>query len=468
MKKITKTILATIFATTLLLGATACGTSAYQIAVQNGYKGTEKEWLTTLQGKDGKDGKDLTARDLYNEAVSEGFTGTFLEFCSEVLGVDVRENNDVDMIAKNATSVVSIYSGFSKTTYVGGLGGMGGIVGGLIGGGGYEPQLEYYYSAGAGVIIDLDKSTGTALVVTNYHVIYDSESNAKGGISDAIYLYTYGALNGFDAQNGDQTGNGMKATYVGGAMEYDIAVLEVTSDYLKTCVATAATFSADDEVQVGEKVFAIGNPDGAGIAVTEGIISVESEYIQMTAFDGSEVLQYRVMRTDAAINSGNSGGALFNSIGELIGITNAKNAASDIDNMGYALPSSQVKNLVGNIKANRAYSGARVATLGIMVQVVKSNAYYDENGRLRIAEEFEVVSVTANAAGKDLKTGDRIKAISINDGEWVNFTRQYQLIDQLLCVRKGDTVKLKIINSNGIEETISIVYDKDAYFTTYD
>ena len=147
---------------------------------------------------------------------------------------------------------------------------------------------------------------------------------------------------------------------------------------------------------------------------------------------------------------------------------NAKNAASDIDNMGYALPSSQVKNLVGNINANRAYSGARVATLGIMVQVVKSNAYYDDNGRLRIAEEFEVVSVTANAAGKELKTGDRIKAISINDGDWVNFTRQYQLIDQLLCVRKGDTVKVKIVNSNGNEDTITIVYDKDAYFTTYD
>ena len=465
MKKILKTIFATLCAGTLLIGGTACGSSAYQIAVQNGYKGTEKEWLTTLQGQDGKDGKDLTAKDLYNEALAEGFTGTFLEFCRDVLGVDVRENNDVDMIAQNVTSVVSIYCGFAKTSYVGG---MGGIVGGLIGGGGYEAQLQYYFSAGAGVIIDLDKSKGTARIVTNYHVIYDSDSNAKGGISDTIYLYTYGALNGFNAQYGDQTGNGMKATYVGGAMEYDIAVLEVTSDYLKTCIATEATFSEEDEVQVGEKVFAIGNPDGAGIAVTEGIISVESEYIEMDSFDGNNVLQYRVMRTDAAINSGNSGGALFNSAGELVGITNAKNAASDIDNMGYALPSSQVKNLVGNINANRAYSGARVATLGIMVQVVKSNAYYDEGGRLRIAEEFEVVSVTANAAGHKLKTGDRIKAICINNGEWVVFSRQYQLIDQLLSVRKNDSVQLKIVNSNGMEDTISIVFDKDAYFTTYD
>ena len=462
-----KTILAAVCASTLLVGATACGTSAYEIAVQNGYKGTEKEWLATLQGQDGKDGKDLTAKDLYTEALNDGFTGTYLEFCRDVLGVDVRENNDVDMIAKNVTSVVSIYCGFAKTSYVGGMGGMGGIVGGLIGGG-TQSQVQYYSSAGAGVIIDLDQNKGEALIVTNYHVIYDSESNARGGISDSIYLYTYGALNGFDAQNGDKTGNGMKATYVGGAMEYDIAVLSVTSDYLKTCIASEATFSDEDEVQVGQKVFAIGNPDGAGIAVTEGIISVESEYIQMTSSDGSNVVQHRVMRTDAAINSGNSGGALFSSDGELVGITNAKNAASDIDNMGYALPSSQVKNLVANINANRAYSGARVATLGIMVQVVKSNAYYDEGGRLRIAEEFEVVSVTALAAGKDLKTGDSIKEIRINDGEWVVFTRQYQLIDQLLCVRKNDTVQLKVEDSNGIERMVSIVYNQDSYFTTYD
>ena len=466
MKKKMKAILALLCSATLLVGASACGSSAYEIAVKNGYKGTEKEWLATLQGQDGKDGNDLTAKDLYSQAVVEGFEGTYIDFCRDVLGVDVRENNDVDTIAENVTSVVSIYCGFSKTSYVNN--GVGGLIGGIIGGGGTEQQIQYYSSAGAGVIIDLDKNAGTALIVTNYHVIYDADSNARGGISDSIYLYTYGALNAFDPEKGDQGGDGMKATYVGGAMEYDIAVLSVTSDFLKTCVASEAQFSDSDEMQVGEKVFAIGNPDGAGIAVTEGIISVESEYIQMTSSDGSNVLQYRVIRTDAAINSGNSGGALFNSDGELIGITNAKNAASDIDNMGYALPGSQVKNLVGNINANRAYSGARVATLGIMVQVVKSNAYYDDMGRLRIAEEFEVVSVTPTAAGKDLKTGDSIKGICINNGDWVTFTRQYQLIDQLLCVRKGDTVQLKVEDSNGVERTISIVYNQDSYFTIYD
>ena len=466
MKKVMKTIFAGLCATTFLFGASACGMSAYDIAVKNGYKGTEQEWLAALQGQDGKDGQSLTAKDLYNEALADGFTGTYLEFCQNVLGVNVHENNNVDAIAKNVTSVVSIYCGFSKNTYTGG---MGGFVGGILGGGG-ETQTQYYSSAGAGVIIDLDKATGSALIVTNYHVIYDADSTARGGISDSIYLYTYGALNGFDPEKGDLIGNGMRATYVGGAMEYDIAVLSVTnSEYLKTCVATEAVFSDSDDVQVGERVFAVGNPDGAGIAVTGGIISVESEYIQMTSSDGVNVVQHRVIRTDAAINSGNSGGALFNAEGELIGITNAKNASSDVDNMGYALPSSHVENLVDNINANRAYSCARVATLGIMVQIVKSSAYYDESGRLRILEEFEVVSVLETCASKDvLRPGDSMKAICVNGGEWTTFTRQYQLLDQLLCVRKGDTVELKVQDSNGLERVVTIHFNDDAYFTVYD
>ena len=255
-------------------------------------------------------------------------------------------------------------------------------------------------------------------------------------------------------------------------MEYDIALLSVKgSEHLKTCLASEAKFAESDEVQVGEKVFAIGNPDGAGIAATEGIISVESEYIQMTATDGSSnVVQYRVMRTDAAINGGNSGGALFNVNGELVGITNAKNASSLIDNMGYALPGTQVKNLAQNILDNRAENCARVALLGIMVQTVASKAYYDEFGRLKIQEDFEVAqapSSTAAASGK-MNVGDKIKGIKINDGEWVNFTRQYQLIDQLLCVRKGDSVTLRLVDSNGMERTETILFNQDSYFVKYD
>lgn len=459
MKKMIKSLLAGLCAVTVLIGMCACGKSAYDVAVKNGYQGTEKEWLASLQGVDGKNGTDLTAQDIYETAVQNGYEGTYLQFCQDVLKVDLRENNDVDTIAKNVTSVVSIYCGFAQTVRANP----------------WTVQTRYYPTAGAGVIIDLNQETGDALIVTNYHVIYDANSDSASGISDSIYLYTYGAYNAFSGNEyttpyADTKGDGMKATYVGGAMEYDIALLSVKgSEHLKTCLASAAKFAESDEVQVGEKVFAIGNPDGAGIATTEGIISVESEYIQMSSTDGSStVIQYRVMRTDAAINSGNSGGALFNSQGELIGITNAKNASSQVDNMGYALPSSQVKNLAQNILDNRAEQCARVALLGIMVQTVDSKAYYDDLGRLKILEEFEVATVNQGSANGKVKVGDKIKGIKINDGEWVNFTRQYQLIDQLLCVRKGDSVVLKLIDSNGVEREETILFDQDSYFVKYD
>ena len=136
--------------------------------------------------------------------------------------------------------------------------------------------------------------------------------------------------------------------------------------------------------------------------------------------------------------------------------------------MGYALPSSQVRNLAQNILDNRAEQCARVALLGIMVQTVDSKAYYDDLGRLKILEEFEVATVNQGSANGKVKVGDKIKGIKINDGEWVNFTRQYQLIDQLLCVRKGDSVVLKLIDSNGVEREETILFDQDGYFVKYD
>lgn len=474
MNKIVKSILSISCAAVFLGGLTACQTiSAYDLAVKNGYEGTEQEWLESLHGvdgKDGEDGKNLTAADLYRTAKANGFEGSFLEFCQEVLQVEVQNNNDVDTIASNITSVVSIYCGFAKTTYYGGIGGWGGGWGGGI------PQTQYYASAGSGVVIDLDKEEGDALIITNYHVIYDAESDMETGISDSIYLYTYGAYNAFSLQSSggyaDVYGDGMKATYVGGAMDYDIAILKIeNSEHIKNSVVSEVKFSSSNDVQVGEKVYAIGNPDGAGIAVTEGIISVESEYIQMTSTDGTnKVVDYRVMRTDAAINSGNSGGALFNAQGGLIGIVNAKNVKTGVDNMGYALPSTQVRNLCKNILDNNELYGdgsARVATLGIIVSITDSEAYFDDKGALRIRETITVADLgTKGAATQILAVGDSLNAIKVRDKDWFTFTRQYQLLDQLLTVRKGDTVQLKITR-DGTEMTVDIVFSEDAHFTEY-
>ncbi len=468
MNKLIKGILTISCAALLLGGVTACNSiSAYDLAVKNGYQGTEKQWLESLRGDDGQDGQDgddLTAEDLYQTAVEKGFSGSYLEFCRDVLRISA--GNDVDMLARNTTSVVSIFCGFSKTVYYGGgiFGGMGGI-----------PSTQYYYSAGSGVVIDLDKEQGDALVVTNYHVIYDSASTAKDGVSESIYLYPYGAYNAFSLKTdgySDTLGDGIKATYVGGAMDYDIAILRIEdSEYIRENVISEAKFVSSEDVRVGEEVYAIGNPDAAGISITEGIISVESEYITMTSTDGSNrTVDYRVMRTDAAINSGNSGGALFNAEGGLIGIVNAKNVSSGVDNMGYALPSVQVQNLCDNILAHNTLYGdgaARVATLGAVLATTGSKAYFDD-GVLRIREEFAVVKFSAlgGAATQLLKVGDIFKTIKINDGEVFTFTRRYQLLDQLLTVRKGDKVTLGIAR-DGTDMTVTVSFTEDSHFTVY-
>lgn len=465
MKKILKRIASISCAALLAVGCTACFgeekeiINAYDIAVKNGFVGTEEEWLESLKGANGKDAADITIQDAYEAAKANGYEGSFLDFVKEYMEVDVQEDNDTAMIAQNMMSVVSIYCGFTTTS-----------IGGMWGGG----STSVYSSAGSGVIIDLNKEAGNALIVTNYHVIYDADCDTATHISDSIYLYTYGALNKYSTTTGkDEGGDGIKATFVGGAMDYDIALLKVEgSEILKNSEVNEAKIGNSEEVQVGEKVFAIGNPDGAGMAVTSGLISVESEYIAMTSTDGANrEVSYRVMRTDAAINHGNSGGALFNANGELIGITNAKNASEDVDNMGYALPITQVKYLCDNLLDNGGV--VKRAMLGIVVKATASEAVF-ENGRLTVYEEFIVDSTaiaTESAAYNKLQFGDQFKSITIihqgeTEGETTVFARRYQLNDLLLTVRKGDTVILTVVR-DGMEIDVEIKYDKDAYFTQY-
>ena len=460
--------------------------NAYEIAVENGFVGDEQAWLESLKGKDGEDAKSPTANELYQTAVNEyGFEGSFYDFLKEMFGDTFQDGldkvNDTTTIAENMSSVVSICCAFTKDY-------KGGYFGGV--------RTAVTSAAGSGVIAYLNKDAGNAYIITNYHVIYD----ATMGISEYIYLYPYGALNGFytgdsnrdgylDNVNeppGDYSvngqldeGDGMKAKFVGGAMDYDIAILEVQGgEFFKKNVAKAVDFGDSESVAVGEKVYAIGNSNGHGISTTEGIISVDSESIGMAATDGSNrEVYYRVLRTDAAINHGNSGGALFNAHGELIGITNAKNVEDETDNMGYALPITQVKYLLQNIWDNKTTEKAGYvsrAMLGVET-VITSSSTEMKNGKLNVVESFKInaflaAGVASNAntdEEKCLKVLDEILEISFDGENFIKLTRRHQISDLLLQVRKGDTVYLKVLRE-GAEKTVSILFDKDEFFTVYE
>ena len=472
MKKFLKIIASILCVSTIAISAAACTEviSAYDIAVKNGFVGTEQEWLASLKGKDGIDGTDgvdapaITVQELYEQAKLENPDLTYVEFCQQI-GITNFGHNDVQMLANNMMSVVEIYCGWTKTTEIGGL---------LA-----REEVDYSMSTGSGVIVNLDKEKGNALVVTNYHVLYNKDSDAKGICRNRdMRLYLHGAAINFYADSvtgfNDGGSDAMMATYVGGSMDYDVALLRIeNSEYLKKSCATEAKLGNSEKVVEGEKVFAIGNPDGAGISITSGILSVKSEYIDIEAIDGRDVdgkigtdtVNYRVMRTDAAINGGNSGGALFNAKGELIGITNAKSVGTDKDDMGYALPIYDVVAVANNILDNGKGCVLR-GMLGVMVGTASGVAEKNEDGTLNIVQKFVVaqeVEKTSFSYGKlqinDVFVWGQIIPKKGAAGEKIYFDRQYQLNTFLLNVRLGDTVKIGVLREvNGVAKEIVVEF----------
>ncbi len=455
-----KRILSLGAALIMTLGFAACqgenGKSAYQIAQETqNFQGTEEEWLQSLKGANGKDAEKLTIQEIFEQS---GYEGTLQEFIKDYLEIDVFENNDTDLLAKNLLSVMSVLCAF-KTKVQTGTNWFGQPIYG---------EETVSTSAGSAVIIDLDKENGNATLVTNYHVVYDSGSSTKNGIASSIWVYPYGGYIGYNSQTGvDESGKGIQAFYVGGAMDYDIAVLEIKgSEVLKNSIAEEAVIGNSEETAIGETTHVIGNAEGDGIALTTGVLSSQSEYIDMASFDGqNREVEFRVMRTSAAVNHGNSGGAMFNAYGQLIGIVNAKNVEKDVENMGYALPINHVMQVVGNIQANGGV--VKRALFGIQVQVADSYAKYDDKGNLKIIETIRVYAPATEGAStyNMLQTGDILKSIQVG-GVTHPVTRMYTVNDALLGVRLGDCVLLTV-ERDGAEVPVTVTFDKESYFNVY-
>lgn len=373
--------------------------------------GTEQN-LGVVVGKDGGAGAD-------------GADGTLV--------IDGYEGVVSAASAKGLRSAVSIICNFKSTAQQGGWRpGYG------------SATTSEYSSAGSGVIYQLDKNEGDAFIITNYHVVYYANSNTANGISDDISVYLYGSATEERA---------IKATYVGGSVYYDIAVLRVEdSELLKDTNVSQIEISDSDKVVVGDSAIAIGNAKGYGISVSSGIISVDSEYITMTAADNKTEVSFRVMRVDAAVNSGNSGGGLFDGQGKLIGIVNAKIVDEGVENIGYAIPSNVAVSIADNI-IDYCYGTdtecVQRALLGITVNATDSKAVYDsQTGRISIEETVSVYEVSKDSlADGVMQKGDVLLSATVN-GKKKDITRQYHIIDMMLDVRVGDVVALEILRDN--------------------
>ena len=301
-------------------------------------------------------------------------------------------------------------------------------------------------SAGSGVIYSIDKEKGDAYIITNYHVVYSDSY----GICDVAKLYLYGMR----YENYE-----IPATFVGGSATYDIAVLKVEgSEVLKNSYAVAADFGDSEQVRVFDEVFVVGNPEGYGMAVTEGIVSVDSESLEMDGADGSPI-ELRVMRVSAAINRGNSGGGLYANEGKLIGIVVAKRVGSDIDNIGYAIPSNLAKNLVDNIIyfcSDGSKTTIQRPLIGITITAKVVGVVIDEEtGEVIKAEKIEISELSDTCIAKDLvAVGDVVNSITVN-GVTVSVTRLHHVIDHMLTARVGTTVVMNITRG---EETLDVTF----------
>ena len=229
-------------------------------------------------------------------------------------------------------------------------------------------------AAGSGFILTED-----GYILTNYHVVENSNS-----ITVAMY-------------NGDT----YDATLIGYDESNDVAVLKVDAEGLSPVV-----LGDSDNLNVGDSVVAIGNPLGElTFSLTAGLVSAKDREVTL-----SNSLTMDLIQTDCAINSGNSGGALFNLYGEVIGITNAKYSGSSgsgasIDNIGFAIPINSVRSIVDSI-IEKGYVAKPY--IGVMVADVS-----DEAKNYGTPAGAAVASVTeggpADKAG--LQTNDIITAV---------------------------------------------------------
>ena len=157
--------------------------------------------------------------------------------------------------------------------------------------------------------------------------------------------------------------------------------------------------------------FAVGNPESDGLSVTNGVVSVESENITMYLANETTTTSRRVIRIDAAVNSGNSGGGLYNQDGLLIGIVNAKTVDEEVEGMCYAIPiniaSAIADKVISTCDGVNTTTISRVY-LGINTGIASSVAHYDEEtGRLSIVQQIGVSSVSL--------TGDSYGILKEND-----------------------------------------------------
>ena len=281
-------------------------------------------------------------------------------------------------------------------------------------------QTSTATATGSGIIISED-----GYILTNNHVVSSSESEAYYQVSEATKI----TVKLFD----DETE--YEAKIVGTDEETDLAVIKIDKTGL-----TKAEFADSDSIKVGEFAMAVGSPLGLQSSITCGVVSAVNR--EVTDSDGKT---YTLIQTDAAINAGNSGGALVNSEGKVIGVNTLKLTGEDVEGMGFAIPINSTTDITSQLiqysKVRRPYIG--ITGMDLDAQTAKANnlvegIYIKDVETFSAAEKggLKIGDVIIEADGKSVKTMDELNEIKNSHNI-------------------GDEMKIKV-NRDGEEKELTI------------
>ena len=283
-------------------------------------------------------------------------------------------------------------------------------------------------SAGTGIIISQNDSE--LLVVTNNHVV-------AGSVTLTVTF---------------ADGNSVEANIKGTDSEYDVAVVAVPLDSISEDTKKAisvATLGDSTELKVGEPAIAIGNALGYGQSVTTGVISALNRSVSETDQTTGETTEssVKLIQTDAAINPGNSGGALVNASGEVIGINSSKLVGDSVEGVGYAIPISDVSDLIENLMNQETKTKVAEADQGaIGIKGMSVSTEYSQ--QLNMPEGVYVSEVTKGGGAE--KAG-MTRGCIITGINGTTVSSKDDLQEQLQYYAKGDEVELtiQVPQSNG-------------------
>lgn len=398
-----------------IAGAACFGIIAGAAFIGTSYLATEVFGIQLIQMQSADNGSTGNTNSGSNSTATGIPTNITLGVTSTIEGVESpAESVVVQVVEQNLAATVAVQS-----TYV--------VTGSFWG----QQYQQEQLGSGSGFIVG--KNESELLIATNNHVIDSATKIEVTFIDDTV----------------------LEAVVKGNDSIADLAIIAVPLDTISADTLSAirvATLGDSDAVRLGEMAIAIGNALGYGQSVTVGYISAKDRTVSI---EGNEMV---LLQTDAAINGGNSGGPLFNTKGEVIGINSAKYADTDVEGMCFAIPISRAIPILNELMNRETLAEEDKGFLGVSTRSVTSdlNSFYGWPIGAYIVSILE----GSPAEEANLYVGDIVTAVN-----GITITTNTELVNAISSYRHGTTVKLtvqRMVNGKYEEISLNVILAKKA------